>query len=172
MRHPSRDLVEPLDAAVRRHDAVVLPYEFARGSAAVPLFEDTWTCVTAASDEVIPDILDRELAARHSWVLVQTGPLGEAIGFPELRALGVRPRVVLRIDQFLSVPAALSGTDHLSVVPKRLAVSHMAFGGLRSLPCPWPVRPHRLALHWHPALEQDSGHRWFRQLARQVATTL
>ncbi len=118
-----------------------------------------------------PGPLTAEEVARRPWVLVAIGT-GRPIGLGQLLSMGLEPRVLLVLDHFSSVPSALRGTPNLAVVPFRLVAAHPAFAGLRSLPCPWPTPPFRMAMHWDSALEHDAGHRWFRNVVAEAATAV
>jgi DNA-binding transcriptional LysR family regulator len=161
---------EDLDAALRRHDGIVLPHELTGVMPALPLFEDRWVCVVESRPGLEELTLD-ELRHR-SWVLVRPSGLAQPVGLPQLLSLGVVPTVALVLDHFSSVPSTLIATESVAVVPERLAAVHPGFVGLHAFPCPWPTPPFRLALHWHPTLERDGGHQWFRRLVAEVAASL
>jgi DNA-binding transcriptional LysR family regulator len=163
---------EDLRAALRHHDGVVLPHELAGMTRAVPLFEDRWACVADPQHGPGPGPLTAEEAAAHPWVLVAMAASGQPIGLGQLLSLDIEPRVILVLDHFSGVPSTLWGTPNLAVVPQRLVAAHAAFAGLRSMACPWPTPPFRMAMHWDPALEHDAGHRWFRDLVAEAAATV
>jgi DNA-binding transcriptional LysR family regulator len=53
-------------------------------------------------------------------------------------------------------------TRHMALIQRRLAERLEPLGGVRFLPGPPLAPPIQVALWWHPSLDHDVGHAWFR----------
>ncbi|MEO0593549.1 MAG: LysR substrate-binding domain-containing protein, partial [Myxococcota bacterium] len=82
---------------------------------------------------------------------------------PILAQHGLRRRIGLRTPNIASAIAAVRVTDMVLVAPGSLS-SHAKQLGLRELKTSLEFPRHRLQLLWHPRVDSDPGHRWFREL--------
>jgi DNA-binding transcriptional LysR family regulator len=72
----------------------------------------------------------------------------------------------------ISVPAVVAHTDMLATVPEGIARMLEASLRLRVLEPPLPMDHVRIGMYWHERMHQNRGHRWLREVARQVAGEL
>jgi DNA-binding transcriptional LysR family regulator len=81
---------------------------------------------------------------------------------------GRRRTVALRVATFASAPAIVSRTDCIAVVPESIATVFAPALRLQVLELPVHVPPIPIALVWHPRVEHEPAHRWFRDLVCEV----
>jgi DNA-binding transcriptional LysR family regulator len=159
-----------IDALIRHHDAVVLPSEAVRGYPGVPLLRDRWVCIVARSNDLVADVLTRDhletlpLVSTYS----QRDPLHYA-PLREMRKLGIEPRVDAVTDSFLTVPFLVANSSRIAFLHERLARRLAPIVPIRILPSPVDVGAVTLSMRWHPTLDDDPAHRWFRHLLTDAA---
>lgn len=137
------------------------------------LFTDRWVCVVGAGNRELGDDVARlDRLADAAWVV----PYHDDAEFPsvvpvsrQLAELGVRPRVVVRVDSFQAVPHLVASTDRVALVQERLARASAAHLPVRILECPMPLEALDVRLWWHERHDEDPGHRWFRRLVGRAA---
>ena len=109
------------------------------------------------------------LQAEH--LLVSPGGEGPGLVDTVLAREGERRRVALRVPSFAGAVQILRHSDLVLVAPASLKSLAEELGlGHRGLPVEVPG--HALWLTWHRRVDQDPGHRWFReQLLAAVKTS-
>ena len=153
---------------LRNVDGLVLPHGFLTDIPSTDLFEDTWVCVVSKDNEAVGEELTMEDVARLPWLVTFNLPTAYTPAARQLRIIGVEPQVQMVVDNFLTVPFLVAGTSRVAVLQRRLANRLAETAGVRVLSCPWDVVPLKEAFWWHPALRRDPGHRWLRQVLRDV----
>ncbi|MFH8790201.1 LysR family transcriptional regulator [Streptomyces roseoverticillatus] len=93
-----------------------------------------------------------------------SGPVDEA-----LAAHGLRRRVVGTAPTFASALFVIAGSDAVGLVPERAARPAATALGLVTFEVPLDLPPLHFSMAWHPRQEEDSGHRWLRDVVRDVA---
>ena len=116
--------------------------------------------------------LDEYLAARHLMIDMKDGlqPSIDAV----LSARGERRRPGLTMPYHGTAPAALPGTDLVLSTPGRTLPDFVDRYGetLRVLDLPPEISPLPYYMSWHPRVDHDRGHRWFRHLVVDAVTAL
>jgi DNA-binding transcriptional LysR family regulator len=153
---------------LRNVDGLVLPHGFLTDIPSTDLFEDTWVCVVSKDNEAVGEELTMDDLARLPWLVTFHLPTAYTPAARQLRMMGVEPRIEMVVDNFLTVPFLVAGTSRVAVLQRMLALRLAETAGIRVLPCPWDVVPLKEAFWWHPVLRQDPGHRWLRQVLRDV----
>jgi hypothetical protein len=72
------------------------------------------------------------------------------------------------VDGFLALPAHVAGTDRITLIQSRLAARIAPPPAFRVMECPFDPVPITEALWWHPTLELDPGHQWFRGVVERA----
>ncbi|MCB9779292.1 MAG: LysR family transcriptional regulator [Alphaproteobacteria bacterium] len=95
-------------------------------------------------------------------VEIRAGGAGPNLVAAALAAAGHERRVGLVLPTFLSAPLVVAGTDLMLNAPAPLLAPLVDRLGLvlRAPPLPLPDVP--VAALWHPRLQADPGHQWFR----------
>lgn len=124
------------------------------------------------------------LVARQGHRLAGTTPTVEALRREQFvwlhtrRTSGPRPRAVqqvgearldlaLEVSEFLEIPAVVSASDLLSLLPAALVRQVGGPFGLAVLPNPLKLADVPVYAIWHESRRHDAGHRWLRD---RVAT--
>jgi DNA-binding transcriptional LysR family regulator len=127
------------------------------------LFEENYVCVMRADHpeaSTLPLTLDRFCALDHVLVSSSGGAF-EGVTDAALARIGRERRVILSVTSFLAVPEILMGSEHIAVVPRRLAVH---YDGLIITEPPVEIAGFSKTLAWHERTHHDIGHRWVRGL--------
>ena len=82
----------------------------------------------------------------------------------QLQMMGIEPRFEVHVEEFLTLPFLVRGTDRVAIVQAGLVPLFESLPGVRFMPCPF--EPVKLidALWWHPSHGRDPGHVWMRDL--------
>ncbi|MGF1754455.1 LysR family transcriptional regulator [Vibrio makurazakiensis] len=81
-----------------------------------------------------------------------------------LKELGYKRRIALKVPFFSAAWNALSRNDHLMIVPEHIAINLFHNHDLEFRPLPFDTPSHLYWLMWHPKYDNDSSHRWVREL--------
>lgn len=165
--------------AIRLVDAMVSPplgHFRTPGVDSAPLFHDQWVCVVSAGNALCEaESFGIEDLARLPWVV----PYHRDEGYPsaapatrQLTALGIRPRIAVRVESYRAVPDFITGTRRVALVPERLAAPIASAYGLRTLTCPVPLDPLEEHLWWEASHDEDPAHSWLRDLMARAAACL
>jgi DNA-binding transcriptional LysR family regulator len=129
------------------------------------LVTDRWVCVTSATNRSVGDELTLDDLARLSWVTQYSRQ--DPAGMPamrQLRAMGVEPHIGVLTEGFQAVPFLVAGRDRIAFLHERLARQFERLLPLRVMSSPLELTDVRLAMRWQPALNDDPGHLWFRDV--------
>lgn len=102
---------------------------------------------------------------------VQVAPRGTAGGYLDdvLFERGHVRTVARAVPYFLTALQLVADTDYVLTISERIARRHEAALGLSILMPPLPLRPYALSLVWHPRLDADPAHRFFREVFVRAA---
>jgi len=89
-----------------------------------------------------------------------------------LDRMGRKLELVFYLQNFLTIPATLAGTDAIAALGCRLAERFAQQFPLRILEPPIRLPRIRYAAYWHERNQNDPGHRWLRQAVQAAAGTL
>jgi DNA-binding transcriptional LysR family regulator len=87
----------------------------------------------------------------------------------QMRMLGIEPRVQVVNENFLTVPALISGSDRIALLQRRLVDQLPLNAGIRALPLPFDAGPLIEAMWWHPVFDDDPEHVYLRDLVVRAA---
>jgi DNA-binding transcriptional LysR family regulator len=167
------DLADPADA-LRLLDGFVVPHGVLDDLPHTDAYGDRWVLLVDGANRAVGDAVGLDELGRLEWVLPFHHRTSRVPAVRQLQLLGTPLRVAVSVDGFLALPAHLTGTERITVIQSRLATRIAPPPAFRVLECPFDAVPITEALWWHPTLELDPGHRWFRSLVerggRRVAT--
>ncbi len=110
--------------------------------------------------------LQQYLKYRHVVVAVMAGqqtlvdrPLGD---------LSLKRQVGLTLPFFTPAISAVADSDMILTLPRRLAFMMARSAAVRLMDAPPEIKGYRYDMIWHPRLEDDPAHRWFREQMRTV----
>lgn len=155
--HPEQLLVEGL------LDLVIGPQWPSLSLRCEPLHRDPFVCVVGADNTQVPDQLDLDAfcAAEHLDVSPSgTGMLRTLID-RALSEQGGRREVRTVVSSFMCVPALLSGSPLVAVMPRRL-LALLPAGSVRQVPVAFELPCYEVSSWWHNATHGDPLWRWVR----------
>lgn len=132
------------------------------------LFTEGFACMVRKGHPSVKSklTLSQYLALRH-LVVAPSGAPGSIVD-TELEKRGKQRRVALRVSSFLVAPVLVSKSDLITTAPTRLAQSFASVFPLRVLPAPIPLPRYVFSIAWHPRLDNDPAHTWFRDVVARV----
>ncbi|GAA3998651.1 MULTISPECIES: LysR family transcriptional regulator [Streptomyces] len=166
-QHNTPHIVHRAPEHLRTVDGMVLAQGLLANVPAIDLYEDRWVCVVSSDTVTSAPPTPEELVARP-WVLPYHFP---AAGFSPLHGLhaqGLEPRVEIAIENFLTMPYLIAGTDRVGVVPERAARLFSAASGTAVLELPFGGGRLVESLWWHPMHDRDPAHIWLRKTAAEA----
>lgn len=89
-----------------------------------------------------------------------------------LELLGKKLAMTFQLQNFMTVPAALAGTDIIAPMARGLALRFAQQYPLQVLEPPIKLPRIRYAGYWHERNQNDAGHRWLRNAVLQAAKGL
>lgn len=161
--------IESPQTVLRSADLLLTPRGQTSGIPSTDLFTDHWVCISGSPRP--GGRLDVEELRRSRWARAFADHGGTAAD-RQVDELVVGARVDVVVDSMALLSTSISGTDLLALVPHRLLRHAEALGVVHRVEVPLPHIPLREAAWWHPSLQNDSGHRWFRRLIRDAAHAL
>lgn len=165
-------MVDSASDSLRAVDGIFLPHGFLRDLPYLDAYRDRWMCLVAAENDRVGDSLRLSDLPELEWVLAFHRPGSDLPPVRQLLLLGIEIKVVISVEGFLALPAFIAGTNRVTFVQRALAQQFVHQGGLRALECPFDVVPLDEAFWWHPTLEHDPGHQWFRSVIRAAGAGL
>jgi DNA-binding transcriptional LysR family regulator len=85
-----------------------------------------------------------------------------------LAEVGLRRRVSLHLPYIIPAVLALANTELILTTPSRLAIEVLGRYRVRQIAAPSEIPGFQYTMVWHPRLEKEALHSWFRDLVRQV----
>ena len=164
----SDGVITDADDTLRAVDGFILPHGFVHDMPFLDAYTDRWVVLADAANERVGDRLALGDLTSFDWVLAFHRQGSHVPPVRQLQLLGVDLRVAVAIEGFVSLPAFVEGTDRLTIIQERLAREIAPSPRFRTIDCPFDAVPLTEALWWHPAVEHDPGHAWFREVVRRA----
>jgi len=136
------------------------------------LLQVDFVCVVGAVQKVHPrrftldQYLDLPHVAVETWAGQQT-PVDRP-----LAQFGAKRRVVLSVPFFSAAIYAVANTDLVLTVPRKLTKIVQPLDGVRIVEPPKEIKPFPYFMAWHPRLNVEPAHVWFREQVRIAARTI
>jgi DNA-binding transcriptional LysR family regulator len=162
-------IVERAEQVLLGGDVLLLPHGFVADLSHRDLYRDEWVCVVSADNPVVDEGLTVEHLRTLPWVLTYHGQTASTPAARQMRMLGIEPKVQVVTENFITVPALVAGSDRIALLQRRLVDLLPLGAGIRALSCPFEAGPLVEAMWWHPALDDDPEHRYFRDVIARAA---
>jgi len=145
-----------------------LPCEFRTQA----LFQERFACVVRKNHPRIAGKMNLEcfLALQHVLVAPR-GRSGSTVD-AALAKRGLARKVTRFVPYFVVALDLVSRTDLVLTVSQRLAHLYAQRFGLQILKPPLTLPPYTISQVWHPRVDADPSHRWFRRLVVTAAREL
>lgn len=133
------------------------------------LFEERFACVVRKGHPRVKAKMTLATYLSLSHVLVAPrGKRGSAVD-DELGARGHSRRVTRFVPYFLAALDQVSRTECSVTISERLARRYAGVFGLQVLKPPISLPTYTISQVWHPRVDADPSHRWFRRLVAGAA---
>ena len=163
-----------VDLVINRFDT--LPQSFHQ----VRLWDDSFSCVVGARNSIINNwSLESYLQAKHVWVSKTGMGVGVGMSADDVQRLGWVDNALQKIDvkreialftRHYQAALRLAEQDDLVVTLPSMAARQLENNNnVKILEPPFSIPRMRLKMVWSPLLQHDPGHRWIRQLIKQVS---
>jgi len=136
---------------------------------AAHLFDEELVCAVRRDHPLVKRKLSLATFAELRHLLI--APRGDAGGLvdSELAKRGLRRRVAIRTHTFQSAPLVVARSDLVLTAPRRVLLPVAKAFGLRILPPPLELRSFGVFQAWHPRVQNDPVHAWFRGIVADAA---
>lgn len=154
---------------------IAWPYEPAGSLRFLPLAQDRIVCIADANHPLIDKQLDLAtflaLPQVQHAVWGQKSTIGRVVE-EAFKSRGVRLPEVLLIQNFLTIPDTIVGSDLIAMIPERIGIQFARNYNLRLWVPPIKLPRTKYAAYWHERSHKDQGHRWLRNAVRIVARSV
>ena len=136
---------------------------------AAHLFDEEFVCAVRRDHPRVSRKLTLSTFVELPHLLI--APRGDPGGTVDaaLAARGLRRRVAIRTHTFQSAPLIVARSDLVITAPRRVLVPVARAFDLRLLPPPIELRPFAVYQAWHPRVQNDPVHAWFRAIVATAA---
>ncbi len=166
-----------VDLVINRFDT--LPQSFHQ----VHLWDDSFSCVMSASNPVIKNWnLDSYLSHKHVWVSKTGMGVGVGMSSDDVQRLGWVDEALGKLDakreitvftRHYQAALLLGEQEDLIVTIPTIAARTMANNPkVVILDPPFEIPRMRLKMVWSPLLQRDPGHKWLRQMIKDVSSEI
>jgi DNA-binding transcriptional LysR family regulator len=147
-------------------DFIFMPQGLELGAPSLPVFEDTWACVSGAPHD--HRLSTAELAAAE-WVTAFGREPASVAAMSALTSIVPRSSYRVTVDNFLLVPHAVLATNRIGLVQRRMLTRIADSLPVYEVDIEADLPPIRESAWWHPSRAVDSGHIWMRHMLRGIA---
>ncbi|MBT5105536.1 MAG: LysR family transcriptional regulator [Porticoccaceae bacterium] len=166
-----------VDMVINRFDT--LPQSFHQ----VHLWDDSFSCVMSATNPVIKNWnLDNYLSHKHVWVSKTGMGVGVGMSSDDVQRLGWVDEALGKLDakreisvftRHYQAALLLGEQEDLIVTIPSIAARTMANNNkVVILDPPFEIPRMRLKMVWSPLLQRDPGHKWLRQVIKDVSSEI
>jgi DNA-binding transcriptional LysR family regulator len=136
------------------------------------LFEEQYVGMVRENHPHIHDTLSFEQFLHASHLVYQPAGGGhasqESFVDKAFWAAGVHRRVAVRLAHAVGISSMVSNTDHLVVIPHRLALACARLVPVHILELPIEIPHFKVTQYWHDRFHADPGNQWLRNLFRRL----
>ena len=140
-----------------------------RGLQSEVIFEVDFVCVVGTAQRVHPRRFTLAQYLQLPHVAVETWAGQQTPVDRPLAQFGTKRRVVLGVPFFTAAMFAVAKTDLVLTVPRKLAKIIRPIDGVRLVEPPRELKPFPYFMTWHPRLNEEPAHAWFREQMRVAA---
>jgi DNA-binding transcriptional LysR family regulator len=135
------------------------------------LFQDEMVCIADRAHPVVHGrlTLQQFIDLPHARTLGTTQATTSRVIDEAVERLGKKLDRAFLVQNFLTIPSALAGTDILATLPLSQARIFAAQYPLQVLEPPLRLPRIRYAGYWHERSQNDEGHRWLRKILLEAA---
>ncbi len=132
------------------------------------LFREHYVAILRPGHPLLGGAMTTERFAQAHHAVVLPHGTGHSVVEQALVARGLASRIVLRVQNFLVLPAIVTATDLLALVPRSAARVLAAHQPLGQLPSPLDLPDFVVRQCWPERLHGDAAHQWLRGLVVEM----
>lgn len=132
------------------------------------LFEQSFVCMVSAHHPRIQHELTLQHFASEDHAVISSSGSAPLLIDQEVARLGLKPRITLKIPNFIGAALVVEHTDLIITIPERLGEVLQGRGALRTFPVPFQLPRYIVKQHWHERYHNDPGTRWLRRLIAEL----
>lgn len=132
------------------------------------LFEQSFVCMVSAHHPRIQHELTLQHFASEDHAVISSSGSAPLLIDQEVARLGLKPRITLKIPNFIGAALVVEHTDLIITIPERLGEVLQGRGALRTFPVPFQLPRYVVKQHWHERYHNDPGTRWLRRLIAEL----
>lgn len=166
--YEERSSAAEMEDALYRVDGFVVSHGWIVGYPSLDLLSDEWVLIAAATDPTT--FLSSDDLQRRPWVVASLGQDNLHMGMRQVLEAGIQPRIAVSSGSRLSIPFLVANSDRLAIVERSLLNRVGEFAGVKAMESDLIWQQFGVGMWWHPSLDHDAGHRWFRSLVQDVGT--
>lgn len=138
------------------------------------LFQDHMVCIANANHPTIKSDLtiDQFIELPHARSLVAARTTTVRVVDEALKKIGKKMISPVIVQDLFTIPALVSSTDIISMMPKSLAEKMASVYDIKIYQSPLRIPRIRYYSYWHERNQLDEGHRWFRLMLRSATKNL
>lgn len=131
------------------------------------LFQERFICLVSEGHPYKGKALSLNQYLRYRHVMIEMDPNQQTLVDRPLAEIGKRREIGLIVPYFLAGVMALRDTEFILTVPSRVAPQFLGRYPFRQVTAPSEIPRFQYLMAWHPRLEHEDLHKWFRDVLRQ-----
>ncbi len=132
------------------------------------LFREQYIGIARPGHPLFADEMSLERFRQASHAVVAPHGTGHSVLEQSLLKLGLQERIVLRVQNFLVLPAIVIQTDLVAMVPRSAANQLASAYALKLMPLPIVLPEFVVKQCWHERFHTDAGNQWLRSQIAQI----
>ena len=134
------------------------------------LFEESYTCIVWAGNELVGDTISLEQYMKLGHVSSRFGIAQTSFEEHFLKENGYDRRIEVSTPNFTSLPHFVIGTNRIATMHTRLARMLACYYPIRLVDPPIAFPKIEMCMQWNRYLENDPSHKWLRALLTDIAS--
>lgn len=171
-RQLSDELIARSTESIRSLDGMIFPFGFLDELPHIPAFVDRWILIVDRANSLVGDAVTLDDLSGLDFVSAFHRDVSMVPAVRQLQLMGVDVTVSVATEGFTSIPFLVQGTDRIAVIQEGLAHQIINPAHFRLLECPFDAVPLVESFWWHPSLDHDPGHMWFRGIVERAGQRL
>jgi len=133
------------------------------------LFTEDAICAARTDHPAIKNLTPKKyLAAKHLAIAYEDEP-SSAMTDSTLKSIGAVRDIALAVPHLLAAMHTLAKTPLVATVPKRVALTLQRQLKLAIHKPPFAIPAVTISQAWHKRFDDDAGHKWLRELIKEIA---
>lgn len=130
------------------------------------LFREYFICVASEGHSYKGKFLNLNQYLKYGHVMIEMEPNQQTLVDRPLAEVGKRRRIALAVPYFIAGVTARRGTELILTVPSRVTQSFLGRYSFRQVKAPSEIPRFQYLMAWHPRLDKEDLHIWFRHIVR------